>query len=155
IWVAMNLILAGQPTGAWILALPAVASAVTVPLARGALRRPLPAPVTVVVPRGEPAEPGQGPVIPRHPPEPAGRVNRARLPQLANGACAVALDSGFWDAAMRALAGQPREQGGVALISRHQDVLLILGAIFPKQMQASMTHCEFSTVDVERVRLAL
>jgi hypothetical protein len=67
----------------------------------------------------------------------------------------VALDGGFWRSLQRGLAADSEEQGGVALTARADGVLLLLGAVFPVQLGATSTHCEFSTADVDRVRRAL
>jgi hypothetical protein len=75
--------------------------------------------------------------------------------RLGAGPPAVALDAGFWRAAVRELDPGSEEQGGVALVARSRDVVLVLGAVFPAQVYASSVRCEFSTADIERVRRAL
>jgi hypothetical protein len=188
IWLAVNLTLAKQPAGAWILTLPAVAAAIAGP-ASGVRVRPLrpadtspgPAgPATVLVEPGAGAsqllvEPLPGPgdtpspptgshddlgigVLPPPGPEIASRdglLNHALLAEHEGSLPAVALDAGFWRAATSTLNERGTEQGGVALISRHNGALLVIGAVFPAQVGASYAHCEFSTTDIERVRLAL
>jgi hypothetical protein len=67
----------------------------------------------------------------------------------------VALDAAFWEMVIRELAGRRAEQGGVALMVRSDNVLIVFGAVFPAQMQATPVYCEFSTDDVIRVRRAL
>jgi hypothetical protein len=67
----------------------------------------------------------------------------------------VALDAGFWQAAVRGLNPRSAEQGGVALLARSHGVILLLAAVFPSQVRASTVHCEFSTADIDRVRRAL
>jgi hypothetical protein len=75
--------------------------------------------------------------------------------RLGHPAPAVALDSGFWRMTLQELAGHDAEQGGVALIVRFEDVLVVFGAVFPVQLKATSVYCEFSTEDVIRVRRAL
>ena len=162
IWVAMNLILAKEPIGAWILTVPGVAAAIAVPAGRIAWPgRPEPqaaGPAQAAVDQLGAHDGSQIALLPRETPETGHRprlVNHGCLSELGNGLPTVALDAGFWRSALGALAGQETEQGGVALISRYQGALLIIGAVFPAQVGASSTHCEFSTADVDRVRQAL
>jgi len=170
IWVAMDLTLAGQPAGPWSLVLPAVASVIVVPATGGVslgrhgepsagaialVGTAVPEASDELVP-GVASQPAAGPAgatIAK--PRPAVLLARD-WPSLLEQPCpAVALESGFWRAAVHALAGQRTEQGGVALVSRAQDVLLVLGAVFPSQVSASSTRCEFPTIEVDRVRRAL
>ena len=162
IWVAMNLILAKEPIGAWILILPGVAAAITVPVGRmaspGTPEPQAVGPALIPVDQRGTHDRSQIALLPResretgHPPR---LVNHGCLSELGNGLPTVALDGGFWRSALATLAAQETEQGGVALISRYQGALMIIGAVFPAQVGASSTYCEFSTADVDRVRQAL
>ncbi len=187
IWVAINLTLASQSTGAWILTIPAALA----PLAwligsRGWIQdEELTGPSTEIVPAPPSAGPAEAPepAVPTDETEATGDQAAAvavldvtsapvlekvsvleRAPDLVNpdwperlgdSSVAVALDSGFWQAAIACLARMPTEQGGVALVIRLDSALAILAMIFPAQIKASAVRCEFSTSDVERIRMAM
>jgi hypothetical protein len=71
---------------------------------------------------------------------------------------AVGLDHDFWEGLKIALERGGREgieQGGVALTREVDGVPVVVGVVLPKQTSANSVHCEFSVLDVERVRDAL
>ncbi|MFF7122997.1 hypothetical protein [Streptomyces sp. NPDC008240] len=71
----------------------------------------------------------------------------------------VGIDAELWRNLADALsepADHRREQGGVALTARTDDGLwTIVGVVLPQQTWASSVRCEFSVLEVERVRDAL
>ncbi|CAL9638497.1 hypothetical protein [Streptomyces sp. enrichment culture] len=71
----------------------------------------------------------------------------------------VGIDAELWHNLAEALtepAERREEQGGVALTARTDDGLwTIVGAVLPRQTWASAVRCEFSVLEVERVRDAL
>jgi proteasome lid subunit RPN8/RPN11 len=154
-WVTINLAVADQPAAGWSAALPAVAAPLAFLLTHASRRKPA-APavgterVTLPTVRRSTVRVRQTERVRR-----AGLINRNATARAQRGDAAVALDAGFWRAASIELRQQPKEQGGVALVTRAGDRVLVLGAIFPTQMMASQVRCEFSTVDVDRVRRAL
>ena len=82
----------------------------------------------------------------------------ARPRQPARRKLAVGLDQDFWEGLKRALERGGREgmeQGGVALTRELDGVPIVVGVVLPKQTSATSVHCEFSVLDVERVRDAL
>ncbi|GAA4735635.1 hypothetical protein [Phytohabitans rumicis] len=147
IWVAVSLTLADEAAGAWTLAAPASAAPIAVLTAASGRR-----------PRKRAARPDGA--TPQPPPDeedarPRGLLGRDWAAGFAERQLSVALDDGFWQAAMDELALDEKERGGVALLVRRDDALLVLGAVFPPQVSATSVRCEFSTVDVDRMRRAM
>ena len=67
----------------------------------------------------------------------------------------VAVDAGFWSAARRRLDPAGHEQGGIALTVRTPEMLVVFGAVFPAQREASATRCAFAGDEVDRLRRAV
>ncbi|MFF4021011.1 hypothetical protein [Streptomyces sp. NPDC001843] len=96
----------------------------------------------------DPADPADD-TTPRQDPEPEPKPS---TPQ-------VGIDAELWRNladALREPADRRKEQGGLALTARTEDGLwTIVGAVLPQQTSATSVRCEFSVLDVERVRGAL
>jgi hypothetical protein len=78
---------------------------------------------------------------------PAKRSRKERL--------AVGVDEDFWSELTRSLSFAEREQGGVALTTSSDGAIVVVGVVLPQQVAATSARCEFSVLDVERVRDAL
>jgi hypothetical protein len=158
--IAVHITFSGDATGAWALTtsaslLPLVAAAALLAPVRNRPSGARSEAETDVLPAGG-AEPVVGGVL--EAPLALHRLVDRDVAATLPSTCPVAIDAAFLEAALDALRprdGRQDEQGGVALTTRVGDTLLVLGAVLVEQMTATPTYCEFSTIDVDRVRRSI
>jgi hypothetical protein len=91
----------------------------------------------------------------RDSPQPYGLLNPDWPSRLGSHHLAVAVDASFWRKVIEQLSGKSTQEGGIALMSRSNGVLLILGAVFFQQRKPSPVSSEFPELEFDRVRRAL